>query len=87
MSSSGAPRSPLGVCGMCFTRKPLTQGWAWVKLCADCAATYAARVPTGADATTTTPPQDAPVDPVGRALPVGSLAAEPDDALRPARKS
>jgi hypothetical protein len=37
MTASGHVRTPVGICAMCFGRRPLTHGWAWLKLCADCA--------------------------------------------------
>lgn len=50
---SSSLRTPHGVCAMCFGRKPLTHGWAWLKLCAECAASQggpgegAPRLPVG----------------------------------------
>lgn len=72
-SSSSSVRTPHGVCAMCFGRKPLTHGWAWLKLCAECAAIRGGSTPlTTGDASRADPGIDDASAP--------ARAAKPDDA-------
>jgi hypothetical protein len=83
-ASNDTSRSPLGLCAMCFTRKPLPQGWAWLKLCAECAAQYGQRA-APADATRTTSATSA-TSALGVSQPLGTTvrpAAPTAPALAP----
>lgn len=60
--TSTPQRTPTGLCAMCFTRKPLAHGWAWLKLCEECAAKHGANPGASSDRTEApaTPPREPP---------------------------